>query len=289
MENNKKISNLFLSVGAMKAGTTWLYTQLINHPDIYFTPEKEIHYFANRVGIENQLKYSNRILKLKSTIDYCSGKDPDFISQCINKLEWYSIYANKKTIDNEWYIKLFSLKKDEKYCADFSNLYCQMDSDGWDIVRDVSKKVKVIYTLRDPFSRVWSHYKFHMKFIGREDEVLSAGFSNFRNLLEKHHFWVNAQYSKNYTRLLENLDKNELMLLYFEDFRKNPGAMLKSVQKFLEIREIAPAKENLNKKVNVTKDFQMPDEWKVYVQDKLRNEIENMRKLGLWHESWQKI
>jgi len=42
------INNLFLSVGAMKAGTTWLYKQLQYHPEIYFTPEKEIHYFANK-------------------------------------------------------------------------------------------------------------------------------------------------------------------------------------------------------------------------------------------------
>eukprot|EP00493_Phyllostaurus_siculus_P000433 UN00435 len=35
------IDNLFLSVGAMKAGTTWLYEQLKNHPEIHFTPEKE--------------------------------------------------------------------------------------------------------------------------------------------------------------------------------------------------------------------------------------------------------
>lgn len=55
------IENLFLSVGAMKVGTTWLYGQLKDHPDIHFTPEKEIHYFANKVGIESQLSHVNRI------------------------------------------------------------------------------------------------------------------------------------------------------------------------------------------------------------------------------------
>jgi hypothetical protein len=40
--------NLFLSIGAMKAGTTWLYAVLERHPALHFTPEKELHYFYHR-------------------------------------------------------------------------------------------------------------------------------------------------------------------------------------------------------------------------------------------------
>ena len=38
------MQRLFLSIGAMKAGTTWLYSLLESHPQIQFTPEKEIHF-----------------------------------------------------------------------------------------------------------------------------------------------------------------------------------------------------------------------------------------------------
>ncbi len=41
------IKNLFLGVGAMKSGTTWLYDVMSRHPEIYFSYEKEIHYFAH--------------------------------------------------------------------------------------------------------------------------------------------------------------------------------------------------------------------------------------------------
>jgi hypothetical protein len=37
----------FVGIGAMKAGTTWIYRQLREHPDIWFGPRKEIHYFDN--------------------------------------------------------------------------------------------------------------------------------------------------------------------------------------------------------------------------------------------------
>ena len=40
--NNKDniINKLFLGAGCMKAGTTWLYGLLKDHPEIYFSFEK---------------------------------------------------------------------------------------------------------------------------------------------------------------------------------------------------------------------------------------------------------
>lgn len=288
-ERKDMIENLFLSVGAMKAGTTWLYEQLKDHPEIYFTPEKEIHYFANKVGIENQLNHRNRILKLKSVMEKNAKGNPMFISQNLDDIYWYANYARAKEIDNEWYKSLFTLNIDRKYCADFSNLYCQMPKEGWDNVRQTGKNIKVIYTLRDPLARLWSHYKFHMKWVNREDEALEVGFEHFKDLLDKNFFWINAEYTRNYKLLKENLKDDELMILYFEDFRKDPTKMLSEVQKFLNIEEIIPETKNLEKKVNKTKDFKIPDEWLDYMINKLKPLCCNMEENGIWHKDWTRL
>ncbi|WP_353497667.1 sulfotransferase domain-containing protein [Vibrio sp. CB1-14] len=279
------IDSLFLSVGAMKAGTTWLYEQLKDHPDIHFTPEKEIHYFANKVGIENQLNHRDRILKLKAILEKTANGNAKFISQNLEDISWYSEYARESEIDNEWYENLFRFNANKKFCADFSNLYCQMGRDGWDNVRKVAKNIKVIYTLRDPLERLWSHYKFHMKWVNREDDALEAGFEHFKELLDKHFFWVNAEYANNYKLLQQSLTDDELMILYFEDFRERPVDMLNKVQRFLGIEEIAPDESQLNKKVNKTKSFQMPEEWKEYALTKLSNSgaLSNKK---IFHSSW---
>ncbi|WP_027958908.1 MULTISPECIES: sulfotransferase domain-containing protein [unclassified Halomonas] len=280
------IENLFLSVGAMKAGTTWLYEQLKDHPDIYFTPEKEIHYFANKVGIENQLNQRNRILKLKGVMEKYAKGNPKYISENIDEITWYANYAHPREVSNEWYKGLFNQNYSKRYSADFSNLYCQMGDDGWENVHKVAKNVKVIYTLRDPISRLWSHYKFHMKWVNREDEALDAGFQNFKELLDKEYFWINAEYAKNYTLLKNNVSKDNLMLLYFEDFRQNPVQKLHDVQTFLGIKafDIEPAK--LNKKINKTKSFDLPDEWSDYMKHKLSPLFNEMKDLNIWHSSW---
>ncbi|MEL0633150.1 sulfotransferase domain-containing protein [Pseudoalteromonas carrageenovora] len=285
-DSGTMIENLFLSVGAMKAGTTWLYEQLKDHPEIHFTPEKEIHYFANKVGIENQLNHRNRILKLKEVMQKNANANAKFISQNLDEISWYADYAHDTDISNEWYKSLFKFNPSKKFCADFSNLYCQMDTNGWDNVRKIAKNVKVIYTLRDPLERLWSHYKFHMKWVNREDEALDAGFENFKELLDKHFFWVNAEYAKNFELLKQSLNDDELMVLYFEDFRERPVEMLNEVQRFLGIKEIEPEQSQLNKKVNKTKSFKMPFEWKQYALSKLQSEIAKQKKLGLGTNNW---
>ena len=35
----------FLCIGAQKSGTTWLYHNLKQHPQVWLPPVKELHYF----------------------------------------------------------------------------------------------------------------------------------------------------------------------------------------------------------------------------------------------------
>ena len=39
----------FLGIGAQKAGTTWLYRGLQQHPDIWLPPVKELHVFDEKL------------------------------------------------------------------------------------------------------------------------------------------------------------------------------------------------------------------------------------------------
>lgn len=279
------INRLFLSVGAMKAGTTWLYEQLRHHPEIFFTPEKEVHYFANVGGIENQLNHRKRLLKLKAVLEKFGKGNPVFIAENIEVIDWYVNYAGAKQIDDEWYQNLYK-NAGSRVCSDFSNLYCQMELDGWERVRKVAKNIKVIYTLRNPIDRIWSHYKFHLKWIGKETEVLDLGVEEFENIIDKKYFWVNAQYAKNYSGLKSALSEDELMLLYFDDFRRSPDLMLSRICEFLEIDGAHREGVDLDKKINKTKDYVMPESWRTIAMARLQPEIDEMKDMGLWRKEW---
>ena len=280
------IDTLFLSVGAMKAGTTWLYEQLKDHPEIYFTPEKEIHYFANVTGLENQLSHRNRIIKLLGIMNRYAQQNPSFIASRVAEIEWYSHYAKKEELDDAWYVKLFE-NSGRAICADFSNLYCQMQTSGWDRVRRVCRRVKVVYTLRNPIERIWSHYKFHLKWTGQENLVLANGFEEYRRTLEKPFFWNNVRYATNIRRLRENLKERELKILYFEDFRAEPERLVEEVQDFVDVNKIPPNPSILNLKINSTNEIEMPNEWFGWTASLLHSEIADMKNEGIWHRNWK--
>ncbi len=285
-----KLPNLFLSAGAMKTGTTWLYANLKNHPDIYFTPEKEIHYFANKAGIENQLSHRNRILKFKAFTKKYIDKNPKELSKHLPNIYWYAGYARTPNINDNWYKSLFSLRgRKKKFCTDFSNLYCQMPSSSWKEVYNIADNLKVIYTLRDPLDRIWSHYKFHMKWIGREKDVLKAGFPLFKKTIDQRWFWVNAEYDKNYVNMRDGLRDEDFGLLYFEDFRKKPRAELFTLFEFLGIKKVHPDDKKIFMKINSTEELEFPKEWKEYAAEKLVPVEKRCKELGIWHKSWQSV
>jgi hypothetical protein len=283
------MSNIFLSVGAMKAGTTWLYENIKNHSDLLFSEEKEIHFWANRVGIEDQLSAENRIIKFKMVAADILNGNSAYISQNIDKLRWYLNYADGDAASIEWYLKLFPNRVEAKYICDFSNLYAQMEREQWTDLNNTFKDKKVIYTLRDPIKRIWSHYKFHLKFIGSEDEVYNHGFDGFKSLLEEDYFWSNAQYQENYNNLISSFGAENVKILYFEDFRSNPQLMLDEVCDFLSIKKLQVNKELSSEKINSTKEFKMPEQWREYVLEKLSDEIKQLKDNGLWHESWEEL
>ena len=71
----KRLTKLYLNAGQMKAGTTYLYSILKGHPDIYFSPEKEIHYLSQMYGPFRILGDGVRMRKAKQMLAIAGGLD----------------------------------------------------------------------------------------------------------------------------------------------------------------------------------------------------------------------
>lgn len=112
----KKIENLFLSVGAMKAGTTWVYDKLQCHPQIHFSREKEIYYFSHVAGVANSLtndklkRRANQAL-MKTGKDYKHNRID--IKEYRSNVQWYTNYA-VDDVNDEWYLNLFDKENKRK-------------------------------------------------------------------------------------------------------------------------------------------------------------------------------
>ena len=61
----------------MKAGTTWLYSLLERHPQIHFTPEKEIHFLAHHYLDKKHLLEEHRQHRAKKRLGNIDNLRPE--------------------------------------------------------------------------------------------------------------------------------------------------------------------------------------------------------------------
>ena len=244
------MEKLFLSIGAMKAGTTWLYSLLERHPQIHFTPEKEIHFLAHYYLNKKHLTEDHRQHRAQTRLSNIGNLRPER-QELIRS--WYNDQYLNGTLSLDWYKNLFRSSQGQPgWNADFSNLSVLIDAEGWKRLRsDVSKETKAIYVLREPCERLWSQYKFS----GQSHENINP--SDFEKEIE--HFLndpdvnVHSQYCSNLDAVCEGLGHQNVKALLFDDIQDQPEALLASVEQFLKI----PARDhsshnNLNRRINTT-------------------------------------
>lgn len=253
------IERLFLSVGAMKAGTTWLHQQLAGHPDIQFCPEKEIHYFADPDG----KAWMSRQGRLERYQRIVRNLQPERLSAHARRnLAWYPRVYLSEAVSDDWYVSLFedppANKKNTVYKADFSNLYATMPITHWSRVRSVAGNVRAIFSMRHPAERLWSSLKFHYEFIGNTAELDRFEAEDYSRFLDDPNTREHSNYAGAIERLHSVLNKKELEVFFFEDFREEPLRELRRLEAFLDISPGDYAEDRFGKKVNKSEARSVP-------------------------------
>jgi len=151
-----------------------------------------------------------------------------------DKLDWCKLYLDDP-VDDIWYANLFPDRHRKKYCADYCNLNSLLDHTGWNHVRTVAAHVRAIYTIRNPAERLWSHAKFHARFLGIHDCLCDWSVDRFRTFLTQPGMTAAAAYSGSISRMRDVLDPTEYRICYFEDFHSDPVSELRSLEAFLEV------------------------------------------------------
>lgn len=290
-----KIENLFLSVGAMKAGTTWVYDKLQHHPQIHFSEEKEVYYFSHVHGVSASLKKDNLKRRAKHSLMQAARQlkaDKITLAQYRKTLDWYLHYATDE-VNDDWYVSLFDseTRLDTKtYCSDFSNLTCLLDDDGWKHIRNLTNKLRVIYILRDPVARLWSHYKFHLQFTGHKDQHNpDQDIKLFQKTISKPWFIRNSFYSENIQKLTKNLNDEEFKVFYLEDISQRPFDFFSQVHQFLGIDDFDYSFLDIKARKNTSIQKDIPEEWVALINQALVQESKQLKSMGLWHNDWTEI
>ncbi len=275
----------FIGIGAQKAGTTWLYRNLLAHPEIHM-PRKEVHYFDRRID-----DHSNALTRLFGSRD----ADAQWRRQVkrlptqmlktpsLEDLVWNYRYF-MTPYDDGWYASIFE-QREGRVAGEITPAYSALDRDRIAHVFELMPDAKIVFFVRNPIERVWSHAvmsfdKAHKASAGSApDEEL------FRKLGRK-----STRKLSDYIGTLANwgafYPEDRVFVGFLEDVRFCPEGLLKSIYDFLGVDpSFEPPRPS--KKVHTRSAEEMPTKAAVHLARNYRDEITQLhRRFGGYASFW---
>lgn len=181
---------LIYCVGAAKAGTSWLYEVLFKHPDCHFTALKELHYW-NSLDLGRGNYYRTLLIQRLAEVKERHAAEPEgtalhsYQIGAIADIERWLATFDGKTPNHGGYLDFLGRgRAGARIIGDFTPAYAGLTRKGMKRMVGVFEKVKVIYLLREPVDRLWSHIRMDAgrgnAELAREkfDEFLKGGEQN---------------------------------------------------------------------------------------------------------------
>lgn len=163
-------------------------------------------------------------------ICFSDPKEPQFFSEddCSDHLDYYhSLFKNKSA----------------KLYGEGSTNYSKFPHYNKTIHQDIfdyNPNMKIIYMMRHPIDRIVSHY-IHSYNRGHEP-INDINIALTRN----NHYIDTARYAMQIEPYINLLGRNNILMLFFEDFVSNPQCLLNTTFNFLNIDGITINKKTLN-------------------------------------------
>lgn len=185
-----------LCPGATKAGTSWLYRWLSGHPDCHFKAVKELHYFSSFDEGERAKKVSvfeGQIERFECERDQAAangqGWKVDNMTRRIDDMRGLIACLQADRSDDAAYVHYLNNGADQaRVVGDISPSYAVLSDANVARVAKLPFDVRVIYLVRDPLERLWSHVRMHaQRFLREGQEVVSKSSAVLWRILHKGH------------------------------------------------------------------------------------------------------
>lgn len=213
----------FFVAGAPKAGTTALYRFLGQHPDIYLSPIKEPTFFAAGDllgGAERARVERRRSLEAEALARYLDGPMTE-------PIHW------RMVLEREQYLKLFRDAGNQRAIGEGSVSYFWQPGAPGAIATQLPR-ARLIFILRDPAERMFSqylaatYYRPTVSFRDRFQGAMRPG-NPWSTWLET------GRYATNLRRFFDRFPAGQIRVFLYDEFRTDPGSVLRQVFEFLEI------------------------------------------------------
>lgn len=281
---------VFIGVGALKAGTTWVHHFLTDHPDCRPCLIKELRYFTKFEGDTPEM-IARRVARVRELVQkYRDAGMTESNGYTIAQYEqlvedWVALFQSDQ-LDTDAYLELVTRHAaDAKLVGEITPAYAGLSAQMFAKMHGIAPVTKILFIMRDPVARLESQIRMRAVKSGaaQSDRVASAADTAERYLNGEWRMGAKrADYAATIRRLRQAVPEQDLHLCFLEDL---PNGGTEAMCRFLGIKEIAgPA----SKKVNEGAVIAMPRDFHRRAANRLREQYEQVADMvGYIPQAWQ--
>jgi hypothetical protein len=250
-------------VGATKAGTSWLHRYLAAHDECHFRSLKELHYFglsrpaqfgaALRAGRE-EIARLTEIMALRDEAAALAD------TRIADLRDWQAV-LRKKTFDLDTYKAFLTQNMGKAHVVgDVTPAYALLPVEMLHAMQSVAADVRVLYLMRDPLARLWSHVrmiaknlepqKFAAAAMALLDRIVGADPTPVTKGIV-----ARGDYVAIVPKLMQAFDPKRLLVMFYEDLISLPG-----VAKVSTFLGIAPGQADFDRRIHKGVPLELPAE-----------------------------
>lgn len=286
----------FLCIGAQKAGTTWLYDNIKEHPQVWMSPVKEIFYFDARTRAplawqllqpgNSQLRehvfraVGRRFKRRGSSAAPATPALPPTEAAAANgtsrlsRALWHLRFMVLPRSDR-WYESLFQPSAGQ-IAGDINPYLAHLARPRVEHIHSLMPDAKIVYLIRNPVHRQWSELGMALRdrgvkgLDGLDDGYLTA------QLTEASRTWL-ARYLGNLATWKAVYPEEQIMTRFFDQLSEDPAELLREIYRFIGIDDsdaVIPA--SVREKRNPSGSPNIPDRYARLLSELFLPELEEL-------------
>lgn len=236
---------VFLCVGAAKAGTSWLHSQLTAHRECHFRSIKELHYFdaLDEGGLtRNMQRIRGRQIALLERTDAGLNATPEQARRLVDGADWLDVLELGREDVGAYLGYLTRGAGPGQIVGETTPAYALLSAERLAKLARMAPDVRFLFIMRDPVERLWSHVRM---MAGRRDpdgvvtarrceRILARTIGGEESQIERR-----SDYASALKRLMAAVPGGKLLIEVFEEMVSRDG--LARICDFLGIARVEPS------------------------------------------------
>lgn len=260
-------------IGAPRAGSTWIWRNLSQHPDVWTLPYKSVEYLNDKAGLRRKKNYKINREEIKK-------RKP------LKVHLWDLHYFLYPFVNDNWYQRLFKPAGD-KLKIDIAPSCIRRSPEGIQSIYKRMPNSRILLALRNPVERTWSHaMQNFIRNQGRKLEDISH--EELIDYFEKLNQYKNGCYAEILEKWESIYPADQIYVYFFEDMLEKPDWLLQQICAFLNLEyDQKYFGETHREAGNYTGLREIPEEIEPYLYQKFEGPIRKaQQRFGGYTNQW---